>query len=196
MDAATRAHIFEPFFTTKGRGEGTGTGLGLATVYGIVTQSGGFIAVDSEPGRGTTFDVHLPRLTAPAPAGRTEIQAPATVLVVDADGAVCDLVRDMLEARGHRVLVAGDARLALDLADGHEGAIDALLTEVQLPVLDGTALAERLVFKRPAMRVVFMSDGSDAGVPWQGADPGVLWLTKPFTEHELTRKLRAALERH
>ncbi|MGH7607168.1 MAG: PAS domain S-box protein, partial [Gemmatimonadales bacterium] len=160
MEPAVRAHLFEPFFTTKEVGKGTG--LGLATVYGIVKQSGGYIAVQTERGRGTTFQVYLPRLASvegrPAPLPpKTAARGSETVLVVEDEPAVLTLSRRALEAQGYVVLAAADGTAALRIVERHGGRIDLLLTDVVMPGLSGRELADQLAVRRPGMRVLYMS---------------------------------------
>jgi two-component system, cell cycle sensor histidine kinase and response regulator CckA len=197
MDGATLAHLFEPFFTTKGPGKGTG--LGLATVYGIVTQSGGHIRVESEPGKGSTFIVYLPRVDAPAPFAATLATRGAigsgTILIAEDDDALRELTSEILEAHGYDVLRAANAEEAQALAHVHEGVIDALLTDVVMPGVNGRVLADRLLAQRPHMKVLFMSGYTDDAISHRGVlDPGTLLLRKPFTEQGLTLKLRETLE--
>ncbi len=196
MDAETRRRAFEPFFTTKEAGKGTG--LGLATVYGIVSQSGGCITCESEPGHGTSFRIVLPLASAvtapaeavnPAPDGGTE-----TVLVVEDDGTVLELARRFLECYGYRVLTARDAVSALELAASHAGPLDLLLADVVLPGVNGPELARRLVAQRPA-RVLFMSGHADISVlPAEVLDAGAPFLEKPFSAGDLARKVRQVLD--
>jgi two-component system cell cycle sensor histidine kinase/response regulator CckA len=155
MDAETRSHIFEPFFTTKEVGKGTG--LGLATVYGIVHQSGGHIDVYSEPGRGTTFRVYFPRVDLPAENPASGSKAPRirpggseTVLVVEDEAALRPLIHAVLESGGYRVLDAATAGAALSLAEGFSGPVDLLLTDIVMPGLSGPDVALRLAAARPS----------------------------------------------
>src|SRR5438034_361845 len=156
MTEGTLSHLFEPFFTTKERGKGTG--LGLATVYGIVKQSGGEVVVESAPGLGSRFTVYLPRVAEPLPSngdggGRgTEGSGSETVLLVEDEGLVRALARRVLEEQGYTVLEAPEAGVALDLCSRHEGAIDLLLTDVVMPRMSGWELAQRLATLRPDER--------------------------------------------
>jgi CheY-like chemotaxis protein len=199
MDAATRAHIFEPFFTTKPRDQGTG--LGLATVHGIVSQSGGHIWLYSEPGQGTTFKIYLPRVEEPAVPTAAAVHpvraltGSETVLVVEDETAVRALTRMTLEARGYYVLVAASAEQALEVAARHPGPIPLVVTDVVMPGLSGGELAARLVELRPEMRVIFVSGYTDDAIAHHGVlDPGVHFLQKPFTLDALARKVREVLD--
>jgi CheY-like chemotaxis protein len=199
MDAATRAHIFEPFFTTKGRDQGTG--LGLATVHGIVSQSGGHIWLYSEPGQGTTFKIYLPRGDEPAVPTAAAVHpvraltGSETVLVVEDEEAVRALTRMTLEARGYHVLAAASAEQALEVAARHPGPIPLVVTDVVMPGLSGGELAARLVELRPEMRVIFVSGYTDDTIAHHGVlDPGVHFLQKPFTLDALARKVREVLD--
>jgi PAS domain S-box-containing protein len=202
MDEETKARIFEPFFTTKVRGKGTG--LGLATVYGIVQQTGGHIWPYSEPGQGTAMRVYLPRVDAPADtiehpsdvgsnvAGGTE-----TILVVEDEAPVRAVTRQLLERNGYTVLEAPDGAAALALLDGETGGrhIDLLLTDVIMPGMSGRALADQLKARRPHLRVLFMSGYTDDAVVRHGMlEPGLAYLEKPFRPPTLLRKVRAVLQ--
>ena len=201
MDSATQARIFEPFFTTKETGRGTG--MGLATVYGIVKQSGGSIYVYSEPGHGTTFRVYFPRVAgtaAPAVAEPIEPRPSAagseTMLLVEDDAAVRGFARRTLEAQGYEVLEAGSGAEALALADAHAGMIDLLVTDVVMPGLQGHRLAEQLRAARPGLRVLYVSGFTENSVIHRGvAAEGIAFLAKPFSAEALGRAVRAALDR-
>src|SRR5438094_6696617 len=197
MDAATQARIFEPFFTTKEAGKGTG--LGLATVYGIVRQSSGFIWVYSEPGHGTSFKIYLPRVVdavarAGAPAPQV-VGGSETVLVVEDVAAVRAVTRQMLERQGYCVLEAANGATALSLARQHQSAIHLLVTDVVMPEVSGRELADQLVQPRPDMKVLFMSGYTDDAVVRHGIlQEGIAYLQKPFTPDTLARKVRAVLD--
>ncbi|HEV2751850.1 MAG TPA: ATP-binding protein, partial [Gemmatimonadales bacterium] len=199
MDEATQAHLFEPFFTTKEVGKGTG--LGLATVYGIVKQSGGYIWVYSEPGRGTTIKVYLPRVPgateapAPAPPPREVRGGHETVLLVEDATPVRTLARRSLEACGYRVLDAADGPAALELSARHGDPIDLLVTDVVMPGMSGRELAERLAPQRPSMKVLYTSGYTDDAMVRQGVlTAGVAFLQKPFVPDSLARKVREVLD--
>jgi CheY-like chemotaxis protein len=198
MDEDVAKHLFEPFFTTKRAG--TGTGLGLATVFGVVKQSGGGIYVYSEPGRGTTFKIYLPVAAAsgaesasaiePEPQGGTE-----TIMVVEDDIGVRELVRLMLEANGYQVLAVQDAEEAARVCAERPGGVDLLLTDVMMPEVNGRVLAERLGALSPSMRILFMSGYSDEAVHRHGVlGDSAAFLEKPFTERTLARKVREVLD--
>jgi CheY-like chemotaxis protein len=198
MDAETQARIFEPFFTTKEKGKGTG--LGLATVYGIVKQSEGNIWVYSEPGKGTTFKVYLPRVDESLARLASKI-SPAvtadgheTILVVEDEAAIRALTRQILEKYGYRVLDAPNGSEAEKLVTGHPEKIDLLLTDLVMPDMAGTELATRLCAKRPGLRVVLMSGYTNHAIDRNGLlESGRAFLQKPFTPATLVRKIRDVL---
>jgi PAS domain S-box-containing protein len=200
IDAAVLARLFEPFFTTKPRGKGTG--LGLATAYGIVKQSGGYIWVYSEPGMGAVFKVYLPRVdgvpesrAAAAPDG-TLLDGSETVLVAEDQQEVRKYTRKLLEARGYTVLTAASGAEALQLAAQHGGVIHALVTDVIMPGMSGRDLAVELARTRPQTKVLYLSGYADESIVRHGVlEPGVAFLQKPFTSDSLARKVRELLER-
>ncbi len=200
MDAQTRARVFEPFFTTKGGGRGTG--LGLATVFGIIKQSGGTVAVDSQVGRGSVFEAYVPvsdePLTEERPPARNapDRQGGALILVAEDERAVRHVVVSVLERAGYRVLEASDPRFALMLAREHEGPIDLLLTDVVMPRMSGPELAQQLSAERPGLRVLFMSGYADEPMVRRGLlDSGVHFLPKPVTPDQLLSAVTRALGR-
>ncbi len=201
MEPATKARIFEPFFSTKAAGRGTG--LGLATVFGIVQQSGGAIATDSEPGRGTTFRVYLPQVDpeagAEAPATEktssgVQLRGRGTILLVEDDAAVRVVTRTVLRNAGYLVLDVANGEEALYLAEKHLDAIDLVLSDVVMPRMSGPELAERLWAARPSLNVLYMS-GYTAGAIAQGGvlAPGVAFLQKPVAPNVLVHKVREIL---
>jgi PAS domain S-box-containing protein len=199
MDAETQSHIFEPFFTTKDKGKGTG--LGLATVYGIVKQSGGFIWVYSEFGKGTSFKIYLPRLDQPEDytgSPRPSIEAPMgteTVLLAEDEQDVREIAREFLESGGYRVIEARDGKEAIALAAKYRGEIDLLVTDMVMPGMTGQELAVRLQSELPGLCVVFMSGYSEhAATEMANADPSVRLLTKPFSRTALLRAAREILQ--
>jgi CheY-like chemotaxis protein len=199
MDAETLRQIFEPFFTTKA--EGQGTGLGLATVFGIVKQSGGEIDVQSEPGRGTTFTIYLPR--AQAPVVRLDVRLPAprpprgteTILLVEDEEVVRHLEREVLVTSGYTVLEATGPMHALELSRGHPGAIDLLFTDRVMPEMGGDELARLLAAERPEMKVVFASGYAADVIAKRGMlSPDAAFLPKPLTPAALATKVREVLD--
>jgi two-component system cell cycle sensor histidine kinase/response regulator CckA len=199
MDAGTLAHIFEPFFTTKERGKGTG--LGLATVYGIVKQSNGYIWVDSAPGKGSSFHIYLPRYEGAAHAeeqkkeSAEKLRGSETVLLVEDAEPLRKLAHSYLESSGFKVLTAGSGEEALQVAANFPGTFDLLLTDVVMPGMNGRVLAEHLMPRQPGMRVLYMSGYTDSFIAGHGVlEPGTHLLHKPFTEEVLIRKAREVLD--
>jgi CheY-like chemotaxis protein len=199
MDAETRGRVFEPFFTTKAVGKGSG--LGLATVYGIVKQSGGYIDVSSEPTRGSVFTVYLPRIlegvpTAPEQAAvEPTTSGGETVLLVEDEAGVRSLARRALQRFGYRVLEAGNGAEALMVARRCEDPIDLLLTDVVMPEMGGRELAHVLKRERPTTRVLYTSGYPDtAGLQEEVQEAMVAYLPKPYTPEELAQKVRDVLD--
>ncbi|MEO8348638.1 MAG: PAS domain S-box protein [Acidobacteriota bacterium] len=197
MDEATRERIFEPFFTTKEKGHGTG--LGLSTVYGIVKQSGGYIWVYTEPGRGTSFKVYLPRVSAPAEplsaaeAAPVSVGGAETILLVEDEESVRALSRKILESKGYRVLEAADGAQAVELALGRP--IDLLLTDMVLPGMGGREIAARIHDTHPRAKVLYTSGYTDDVIVRRGLmERGAAFLEKPFTPTVLARKVREVLD--
>ena len=197
MDEATKSRIFEPFFTTKEAGKGTG--LGLATVYGIVEQAGGRIEVDSEPGRGANFRIYLPSVegvpvSASSGSSRRAVRGTETVLVVEDEDQVRRLITKTLRAFGHEVLEAAQPAEALRLCREHPKPIHLLLTDVVMPGMNGPDLAGQCRGLRADVKVIFMSGYTADAMPLQGIDPGLHFLSKPFTPSDLARKVREVLD--
>jgi CheY-like chemotaxis protein len=198
MDPATQARIFEPFFTTKRAGKGSG--LGLATVYGIVKQSGGYIWVSSEVGRGTTFRIYLPEFTGPVaelppPPPPVSPRGAETILIVEDEPAVRRMASRALKSQGYAILEAANGAEALDLLSRATEAVDLVLSDVVMPLLNGRELSERLAVERPEIRVLFMSGYTDDDIVRRGLlRPGVPFLQKPFVAADLSRKVRDVLD--
>ena len=201
MDEETRSHLFEPFFTTKPVHKGTG--LGLSTVYGIVHQSGGWIWVYSEPGKGSTFKVYLPRTEQSAEPSEQQASArqvpragTETVLIVEDEPALLKLAANSLKKHGYSVLTASRGPAALEIAAQHPGPIHLLLTDVIMPEMNGRELSDALTRTRPGMRVLFMSGYTDDVISTSGVlDRDVAYLQKPFSPNELARRVREVLSR-
>jgi CheY-like chemotaxis protein len=199
MDETVQAHLFEAFYTTKERGKGTG--LGLATVYGIVKQSGGSIAVESEPELGTTFKIFLPRTEraadptdAPPPVPQS-LTGTETILVVEDQPEVRAVIRDILARHGYGVLEAANSVEAQSILTSSDGEVHLLLTDLVLPGTSGRDLAEQLVVGRPNLRVLCMSGYTDDMVVHHGVlDAGIAFIRKPFTPKVLLNKIRDVLD--
>ena len=198
MDRETQSRIFEPFFTTKEKGKGTG--LGLSTVYGIIKQSGGYIFAQSEVGRGTTFRIYLPRVDEAAEPAHTTATTQVstggseTVLLVEDEECVRQLVRDTLQAKGYAVLEADQGESAMTIAAAHQGSIDILITDVVMPGMSGRELAKTLAQVRPGIKILFLSGYTEDAIIHQGVlDSGTAFLQKPFTLQTLARKVREVL---
>ncbi len=198
MDAETQAHIFEPFFTTKEKGKGTG--LGLATVYGVIKQSGGYIWVESEPGKGTTFRIYFPRVEEAIQATEEKMipieraRGSQTVLLVEDEPSLRRLTCNLLKEVGYTVLEADSGTQAIEIARQYRDSIHLLLTDVVMPGMSGHVLAGHLVPLRPEMKVLYMSGYTDHAIAHRGVlEPGTMILRKPFTRDELTRKVDEVL---
>jgi CheY-like chemotaxis protein len=197
MPPDVQAHIFEPFFTTKE--EGKGTGLGLSTVYGIVTQSGGGLDVTSAVGRGTRFDVYLPSMTAELEQAVSQdstqqsVRGHETILLVEDDAAVRELVRDELRKLGYRVFEAKNGLEACLVGTQQMGSLQLLLTDVVMPGMSGTELAQHLRVIKPELKLLFISGYTD-DVGIGSGDPASAYLQKPFTPEALARTIRELLD--
>jgi nitrogen-specific signal transduction histidine kinase len=199
MDEATKARLFEPFFTTKEMGKGTG--LGLATVYGIVKQSGGHVAVYSEPGHGSTFKVYLPCTEEKPTAASLPSLRPAaapkgkgTVLLVEDEDMVRTLSRQILQEQGYTVLEARHGKEAMQLSERDMDSVRLTVTDVVMPEMDGRDLAKRLLHRRPDMKVLYVSGYTDNAVIRNGLlEPGAAFLEKPFTPERLAHKVHEVL---
>jgi CheY-like chemotaxis protein len=201
MSREVQERIFEPFFTTKGIGRGTG--LGLSTVYGIVKQSGGFIFLRSELGKGSVFEVYLPKVEAemkgeePGAPVIAKKEGSETILLVEDEDRVRKLAETVLSRSGYRVLLAGNGEDALKVIAGHSGPIHLLLTDVVLPGMSGREVAERIISLRPETRVLWMSGYTDDTLTRYGIrDRGVALLQKPLTPASLASKVREVLDKH
>ena len=198
MDRKTLERIFEPFFTTKERGKGTG--LGLATVYGIVKQSNGYIWVESAAGKGASFQIYLPQhVGQPAaeqkPESSDRLRGSESILLVEDAEPLRKLAQTFLELGGFRVSSAGSGEEALEVAARHVGTFDLLLTDVVMPGMNGRVLAEQLLPRQPGMRVLYMSGYTDSFIAGHGVlEPGTHLLHKPFTDEVLIRKVREVLD--
>jgi len=200
MDVETQTHIFEPFFTTKGS---AGTGLGLSTVYGIVKQSGGYIWVNSEPGKGASFEVYLPRLTSPGEeafsqpmmAPRQSSQGHETILLVEDETTVRQLTRQYLTTQGYKILEAADPAVAMQISGSHQGKIHLLLTDVIMPGMNGRELAQAILTSRPDVKILYMSGYTENVIGHNGTlEVDVKLLQKPFSLPTLKAKVREVLD--
>ncbi len=198
MDKETQARIFEPFFTTKEKGKGTG--LGLSTVYGIIKQSGGYVLAESEPGQGTTFRIYLPRVEDaaeprdPVRVSKSQAGGSETVLLVEDEESVRQLVRETLEAKGYKVLEADNGEAALRLVSQHAGPLHLLVTDVVMPGMSGRELSSQLGASHPQTKVLYLSGYTEDAIVHEGVlEPGTAFLQKPFTLQMLSRKVREVL---
>jgi PAS domain S-box-containing protein len=199
MDVATQSRIFEPFFTTKGQGKGTG--LGLSTVYGIVKQSGASISVLSAPGEGTRFTVYFPRndgfalAQSPEKDADSPLSGTETILLVEDDRSVRNLVERVLNSRGYKVLSAEHGVDALELASARDGTIDLVLTDIVMPTMSGREMVDALRMRRPGVRVIYMSGYTDDEIVRRGLhDPTMSFIQKPFTAEHLAMLVRKMLD--
>jgi CheY-like chemotaxis protein len=197
MSKETQSRIFEPFFTTKEKGKGTG--LGLSTVYGIVKQSGGYVMVQSDEGRGTTFQIYLPRVEGVAekllaPAVHAALGGTETVLLVEDEESVRQLVRETLAAKGYRVMEAQNGESGVAAAAQHDGKIDLVITDVVMPGMGGRELVKQLAQTRPETKVLYLSGYTeDAILNEDTIESGAAFLQKPFTLQNLSSKVREVL---
>jgi CheY-like chemotaxis protein len=196
-----RPHLFEPFFTTKPPGQGTG--LGLSTVFGILTQSGGHLTVDSTPGRGAAFNAFFPRVDqaaaeepAPSPPPPSTTGGTETVLLVEDEEVVRRLARNVLASKGYTVLEASSGEAAISLGESHPARIDLVITDVVMPGMTGRELADRLNARLPGARLLYISGYAEEDVLGQDElESGLPFLSKPFSPDQLLRKVREALDR-
>jgi len=197
MDKETQSRIFEPFFTTKEMGKGTG--LGLSTVYGIVKQSGGYVMVQSEEGSGSTFQIYLPRVeeaaeTSAAPAPSTTFGGNETILLVEDEESVRQLVRETLSVKGYRVIEANHGEAGLEAAAQHQGPIQLIITDVVMPGISGREMVRQLSRTRPETRVLYLSGYTEDAIVSEGRiESGTAFLQKPFTLQNLSKKVREVL---
>ncbi len=199
MDKEVQSHIFEPFYTTKDVGKGTG--LGLSTVYGIVKQSGGYITVNSNPGKGTQFNIYMPRLNQSRSVYISDDnlftlkRGLETILLVEDDDYVRTLANEILEESGYNILEARSGNEAIHICKDYEGSIELLLTDVVMPQMSGSELAEIIMSLQPEIKVLYMSGYTDEAIVHHGIlDSGITLLEKPFTAHTLTDKVREVLD--
>jgi two-component system, cell cycle sensor histidine kinase and response regulator CckA len=197
MDKETQSRIFEPFFTTKEKGKGTG--LGLSTVYGIVKQSGGYVMVQSEERRGTTFHIYLPQVEGaaekhPVPASDAASGGSETILLVEDEESVRQLVRDTLTTKGYKVLEADGGEAGLAAAASYEGRIELVITDVVMPGVGGREMVKQLSSTRPEMKVLYLSGYTEDSIISDGSiESGTAFLQKPFSLQNLSRKVREVL---
>jgi len=196
MDPQTQARVFEPFFTTKAPGKGTG--LGLSTVYGIVTKSGGYIWVYSEPDHGTTFKIYFPRVADTAEPSSRETTAESlagseTILLVEDDEAVRVTTTAILEGAGYHVLTANSALVAIELARMRDTKIDLVLTDVVMPMMSGAEMLPLLRAFRPGLKAIFMSGYAGEHIAARGLNFGDVMLEKPFSKNDLLQMIRKTL---
>ncbi len=197
MDKETQSRIFEPFFTTKEKGKGTG--LGLSTVYGIVKQSGGYVMVQSEERRGSSFHIYLPHVEGVAekhavPVSRATLGGTETVLLVEDEESVRQLVRETLCSKGYRVLEAENGEIGMAAAVKHDGKIDLVITDVVIPRMNGRELVKQLALTRPKTKVLYLSGYTEDAIVSEGTiETGTAFLQKPFTLVNLSRKVREVL---
>jgi CheY-like chemotaxis protein len=198
MTESVQSHLFEPFFTTKEVGKGTG--LGLSTIYGIVKQCNGYVWVYSEVGKGTTFKVFFPGVSAEVEAAadssiqEIETRGVETILLVEDEAALRTVTSEFLESKGYHVLQAGDGLEALRISAEHEDGIDLLLTDVIIPGLRGIEVAERVRAERPGIAIMYMSGYTELGAKQQGIQKSHGFLQKPFSLLTLSTTIRRALD--